>query len=827
MFSIQLALWAVVFVNASLAVAVGLTLSHRVQNRQFCWFSGIIALWALLVLGIINAPGAHAAAWLIRIASIAGLALTVAYHHICEAIILPDHRSAQRWRRTAWSWIPAIPLGALCLTRLFLQTVEMPGPNNPLPVPRADYGFGFYVYIHYFPIVFGGVILSYFRRLRQLPGVRRVELQFTVLGAAMAVPVAILIHLLAVIFGNANQQYGPLSIIPMNLMIAYGIATRRILGVAEVMRRALAYSVLGVAMLLLFGAVQVAARTALRPFADAPPALPYLLAALTVTFASVAAHGGVRRLADNLFIGRGDLDAAGAMQQAGKILRTLGTLDDLAERFTALIRRATDATEVALYLPQDGGFTEHGGGGARRFANDDPAAQFLRAEREPLAADMLERWRQTPLLLAARRSLADHRAQLLLGIYGHDELCGILRLGARHSGRFYGKTEQDILQGLCGQLAVALENARLFTDLRNQQRYTEDLLASLTTGVIATDAAGRVTVLNREARRLLPPGDYPGAPLERLPLPLAQPLAEALRDGRETRDRDAELTGPDGPRPVRLGAGRLYGHDRRLAGALLVFNDLSALKRLEEQVRRTDRLASVGTLAAGMAHEIKNPLVTVKTFAQLLPQRYDDAEFRERFAELLGDEVARIDGLVNQLLTFARPVKPNLAPMRLHELLHKTLRLIHEPLRQKTARLDLALDAPRDDILGDAGLLVQAFLNFLLNAVEALPQNGRVRVRTAGVTLAGPTRDARGELVRRPGIEVTLSDNGHGIAADDLPKIFDPFFTTKSNGTGLGLSVAHGILTEHDCLIEADSAPDRGTVFKISFPLRTVENDVP
>src|SRR5207247_9490984 len=147
---------------------------------------------------------------------------------------------------------------------------------------------------------------------------------------------------------------------------------------------------------------------------------------------------------------------------------------------------------------------------------------------------------------------------------------------------------------------------------------------------------------------------------------------------------------------VRTSTQIFHGEDGQMLGALMVLTDITAIKRLELQIRRSDRLASLGTLSAGMAHEIKNPLVSLKTFAQLLPERYHDSDFRETFSNLIGHEIDRIDGLVNQLLRFARPAKPHLRPTHVHAVLEKSLELIGHRLYQKKIKLPRALEASVD-----------------------------------------------------------------------------------------------------------------------------------
>jgi len=255
-------------------------------------------------------------------------------------------------------------------------------------------------------------------------------------------------------------------------------------------------------------------------------------------------------------------------------------------------------------------------------------------------------------------------------------------------------------------------------------------------------------------------------------------------------------------------------------GVLMVFNDLSDIRKLEMQVRRNDRLASLGTLSAGMAHEIKNPLVTIKTFTQLLPERYEDPDFRATFSSLVGQEVSRIDTIVNQLLHFARPATPVFLPMHLHEVMEDSLRLVHQQFRQKNILVERVYEARNDEIEADAELLKQVFVNILLNAVDSMDSRGQLRVATEAVPYTPPSENHRRNGTNGLRIRVSIRDSGHGIPPENLPHVFDPFFTTKSNGTGLGLAVAHGIVSEHGGMIDAESEVGRGSIFHVFLPLR-------
>ncbi len=224
-------------------------------------------------------------------------------------------------------------------------------------------------------------------------------------------------------------------------------------------------------------------------------------------------------------------------------------------------------------------------------------------------------------------------------------------------------------------------------------------------------------------------------------------------------------------------------------------------EQLLVEVRKTDQMRAVATLAAGLAHEIRNPLTSIKTFTEYLGSHYDDAEFRAKFQKIVGGEVERINLITQQLLDFAKPQPPKLQPVRLATLLDETLELLNKELVERHVTVERDYQTA-GEIQGDARQLKQVLLNLALNSLQAMNGDGRLRVAIA-----------------RQGDDVALSiaDNGCGIPADQLPHIFDPFYTSKPNGTGLGLSIVQGIVAEHGGRIEVKSQP-QGTCMAVLFP---------
>jgi len=236
------------------------------------------------------------------------------------------------------------------------------------------------------------------------------------------------------------------------------------------------------------------------------------------------------------------------------------------------------------------------------------------------------------------------------------------------------------------------------------------------------------------------------------------------------------------------------------------------LKQSQNTLRRADRLSSLGLLTAGLAHEIRNPLVAIRTFTQLLPERYDDAEFREGFQGLALKEVDRICGLINDLLSFARPSRPNVAEESMNDVVDGIARILETEAKEKGVEITRDFGAKLPKVWIDREQMKQVFMNLILNAIQAMKEGGSIFISTR--LTAKDEAPHSGQFV-----QVEVRDTGVGIPADNLDHIFDPFFTSKDEGSGLGLSISHQIVQEHGGYVTVESRVGVGTTFYINLPV--------
>jgi nitrogen-specific signal transduction histidine kinase len=337
----------------------------------------------------------------------------------------------------------------------------------------------------------------------------------------------------------------------------------------------------------------------------------------------------------------------------------------------------------------------------------------------------------------------------------------------------------------------------------------------LVCGVILIDGKQKVTGLTGQANRLLGLSPEPATlpAFEALPAALQTLVRETLSSGQALADRQIDLqTDNRGTITLRISAVP-FRPGRKESGVVVVLNDLTPARQLEERLAQLDRLANVGTLAASMAHEIKNALVAGKTFIDLLLEKHQDSEL----VDVVRREMGRIDALVTRMLKFAGPARPVFSEVRLHEVLDHSLRLVQPQLEGKAIASSRSFQAASDLVRGDDCQLQQAFVNLFLNALEAMGPDGTLSVTTE--TILPDARVAgRGDSAGQTRLRVTVRDDGAGIPPQCLARLFEPFFTTKPNGTGLGLPITRRIILEHEGTITVESQPGRGAAFHILLP---------
>ncbi|MEJ2157864.1 MAG: histidine kinase dimerization/phospho-acceptor domain-containing protein [Desulfobacteraceae bacterium] len=362
-------------------------------------------------------------------------------------------------------------------------------------------------------------------------------------------------------------------------------------------------------------------------------------------------------------------------------------------------------------------------------------------------------------------------------------------------------------------------------DLKN---FNEDILRNVTSGIITVDRRGRITSINPRAAELLGQGLEEG---QAHPTPdhlqrILDVVRQTLESGTGVHSVEATITEPGREQLfVEVNTSLLSSKTGKIFGAIAEIRDITQRKRMEEVIRRVEKLASLGELSAGMAHEIRNPLAGIKTSVQVLAKRVTRTESRELLSGI-ESEINRLNRFVTDLLRFSRPSKPLPAPVDIDRVLDNTLDLMSEKTKAQGIAIERRYDPRTPKAMVDQGQMRQVFLNLLINSFKAMDHGGRltIDVLPADAQPNGMARFDAGEPLNLSRfVKVVFADSGDGIAPHQLEKVFDPFFTTDPKGTGLGLAIAHKLMEENNGYIFMESVQAEGTRAILLLPNAALE----
>jgi PAS domain S-box-containing protein len=348
-----------------------------------------------------------------------------------------------------------------------------------------------------------------------------------------------------------------------------------------------------------------------------------------------------------------------------------------------------------------------------------------------------------------------------------------------------------------------------FNEILELKAYNDIVLASMTNGLITLDIDSRIVSANGAAESIL---GLEGRHWQGISFREMWPednsfvrlLQKCLQSQTPCRNQEISLdTGKGEQRTLMVNTSFLEDGRGGKMGVLVVINDITEVKVLEAQMRQSDRLAALGTLSAGLAHEIRNPLSAIKTFVQLLPRKISNPAFFDKFQTTVPRELNRINDLIESLLELARPPKLEFKMTSLSGCLSQVEDLYRDKLEAANITLEISQRESLPELWVDREHLVRALSNIVVNALEAMPEGGNLSVTSE--ELAG-------------GVVLQFTDTGVGMDEATTDKIFNPFFTTKDTGTGLGLAMTHKIIQEHGGDIEVDSVVGKGTTFTLTFP---------
>ena len=614
---------------------------------------------------------------------------------------------------------------------------------------------------------------------------------------------------------SAYNGLGPVFSLIMIAMVAHAIIRHRLMDIRIVIRRGFVYLVTFLTSAAIFVLLLLGSNTIL-PREHGFSVRDVLLALIVaVLFQSVKLR--VQRVFDR-YLYRDPYDYARTLREASRELTATIDLPAILGHVGRVLIRTLRPEGMSIYLfdSEDRLFVLAWNSGAlplpAQISTSSSLLAALSVDRQILFRDEVtsrpasEAFPQLPV------ELEELHAEVVLPLVEEGEVIGMLVLGAKRSGDPYFSNDVDLLTTLANQAAVAVRNAQTHARVVHMNEQMNTVLETIESGVVAVGPRGRITLFNRAAEHLtgtstkLALGQSP----QGLPAPLAELLHSTAADGEPRSHVEFSLPGLTGQLvPLICSTSALRGPGGTTLGAVAVLNDISRLKELEQEKRRAERLASIEAIASGLVHEIRNPLVGIKTYAQLLPSRGASEAFRDMFSRTAGREIGRIDDLLSRFRTISGASREPMQTVDISGPLRDTLETLHAQMEDRQIRLRQVGEVAHRTVLGNPSQLHQLFLNLCLNAIQAMEPGGELTVRVADLSEGGGST-----------LIVEVADTGPGIPDDLLATIFDPFVTTKPHGTGLGLAICRGIADAHHARLAARNNAGRpGCTFTVEFPV--------
>jgi PAS domain S-box-containing protein len=719
------------------------------------------------------------------------------------------------------SWIlPLVYLPGFLLLSLWVLLVKAAEPSGRLlwNLDRMQMA-----YVAVFFLAATCVLWDTYLRART-PIVRQ-QMKWVTRGTFLAVVPFTVFYVIPFLYGRgptAAMKISVLSLVFLPLTFGYAIVRYRLMDVDLIFKRGMAYTIAaGTIAAVYFAAVGATAELFHKNFPSTGPG--GLIVAIVVTSVLFNPIKNWTQERIDKFFYRKRYDYRKTLIEFGRELsseRDLGKmLEAILERIqrTLLVDRMAvflaDADKPGFVLAKSSGFAQPG------WLN----LSFLSSQRPEFAEGHLF-YDNTHQAVREEPSAQETIAALDLNYYipctVMKRTIAMLGLGKTSDGDFLSSEDVELLETLAGYIGIALQNAQLYASLEEKvqeyerlKEFNENIVESINVGVFAVDLQDKVESWNSQMEvmyGLLRASAIGKSILNVLPSAFCEEFFR-VRDnpGIHNLYKFRLGTTAGDTRVVNVAIAPLISKDFRVVGRLVIVDDITERIDLEAQLAQSDKMSSIGLLAAGVAHEVNTPLAVISSYAQLLAKQLQGDEKRSELLDKITKQTFRASEIVNNLLNFSRTSGTEFGNVDLNRIIQDTLALLEHQFKTARIRVVGELQPSLPHIHGNQGKLQQVFLNLFLNAKDAMPQGGTLTVRTA----------------YDQGVSASVIDTGTGIAPEHIHRIYDPFFTTKSrpkqggSGTGLGLAVTYGIIQEHAGKIRVESSPGAGTSFLMEFPM--------
>jgi PAS domain S-box-containing protein len=730
------------------------------------------------------------------------------------ALVFPERRGALWPKLTATYALPAL----LLTLHIFIAS----GTLNFLPafstrywldkVEQANLGIYF--------LIAATIFLFSYRRAPS--GVLRQQLKWVTGGTFAGSLPFLLFYIVPYVLGIVPAPWMKLSVFSLALIplcFGYAIIRYRLMDVDIIFKRGLAYTFATAAVVgIYFAGIALIGETFHTRWPTGPAG--GVIAIVVAAFLFEPVRGWVQTRLDRFFY-RDRLNYRRTLIEFGRALTNEVRLEPLVGSVLDRISQTLLVDRLAIFLEDPARPAQFVLSRSMGLRPEGPLdLSFLDPSRPALERGCLffESARAASQESdSVRRTLEELDLNYFIACRFRDRTVAILGLGKTVDGDYLSTDDLELLSTIAGYVAIAIENARLYQSLEQKamqierlKDFSENIVESLNIGVLTVDLEDCIESWNPQLEDLLaiPRREALRRHLQDvLPQDLVAEIALRATSDHVSGIYKFHLNTPAGRRLViNASIAPLVGKNGARLGRLILLDDITQRVRLEEQMVQTEKLTSLGLLAAGVAHEVNTPLAVISNYIQMLAKQIPADDPRQKTIERIVKQTFRASEIVNNLLNFSRTGAAEFVEVNLNSVLEETLTLVQHPF--KTAQVNVIKNYTEQlpPVLGSITRLQQVFLNLFMNARDAMPSGGMLEVRTGA---------------HNGSVAVEVTDTGSGIPPENLHRIFDPFFTTKATGrgTGLGLSVSYGIIKEHAGKVDVRSTPGKGTSFRLEFPV--------
>ena len=684
------------YITALLSILLGTIVyfknRERRLNQTWCLLSICVAIWSFFYGIMVTTSNQTLALFSARILNYGAIFIPIFYLHFIFCLL-----SQEKCRKTF------INTAYILAIFLLAVTVSFPKYFVPSVSPKFSFryytnpGFLFYIYMAFwmFYVTYPFIILC--TSIKKHSGLIQNQLKYVMIASIMGFTAGATTFL--GVYSDKIYPFGMPFIFLYLLVITYAIVKYRLMDISIVIKKSTVYGYLSFLVLIPAMVVIIFAQKFFFSKIDYSFTFLVFVMFFLVAILFLKIKPRLEESVEKKLFKR-KYEYKKTLSKLSKIVISFLDETELLKKTSSIFIQDLEIENISFFLISKGKrvYTLRAFRNIipkiRKFPQNDIFFKWLKEDGKIIVKEELERFRDDSKNKLIVERLNSMESEVCIPLITRDELIGIVNLGKKRSGDMYSHEDLELLANFANQAAIALQNARLYEDMKKTQ---------------------------------------------------------------------------------------LLMH-------------------------RTDRLAALGSLTAGLAHEIRNPLVAVNTFLQLLPERFEDKEFREEFLKLTTSEVERITNLVTNLLNFAKPSEPKLSKTDVNEVIEKVIDLIRVTAKKKGVIINTKLEKIPQAML-DEEQIKQVFLNIFLNAIEAISNEGSILVTSRSIQKNGLEY-----------VQVEIEDTGKGIPKRILDQIFDPFFTTKEKGSGLGLSISHQIVQEHNGFIEVESKLGEGTTFFVNLP---------